>query len=132
MATDNELTRLADMTHALRPDWPSRSVRVLLAKHHRDKAYADLAVALAIVAADPKSRTPARVSESGRWWTAAQVATMDLTPGPPHPDCIRHAGEPAGRCGRCAAEAAPDERRRVLLADLRALARSGRIDRRPL
>jgi hypothetical protein len=120
MATDTELTRLADMAHALRPDWAAPSVRVYLAKNHRDQAYADLAVALAVVASDPKSRTPARMSERGRWWTAAQAATVELTPGPPHPDCVRHPGESAGRCGRCAAEAVPSPGLRQLVAAERA------------
>lgn len=116
MATDNELTRLADAAHALRPDWPAPSVRVYLAKNHRDQAYADLAVALAVVAADPKSKTPARLGERGPWWMAAQAATLNLAPAPSHPDCVRHPGEPAGRCGRCAAEAVPSPGLRELVA----------------
>jgi hypothetical protein len=126
MANQVELERLAGAVAKLRPEWTAKSVRTYLETHHADRAFADLAVALVAIAVDPKSKTPARISEHGPWWTAAYVASTDGTPAPRHPMCERHPDEPAGRCGRCAAEAVPAERRRTLLADLRAVVRSAR------
>jgi hypothetical protein len=107
MINDNEMTRLADMASALRPDWPPRSVRAYLATNHRARAYQDLAVALAYVAADPGSATPARLSEHGPWWLLTRPVVV--TPVPGRPVCPDHPSEPTGSrvCGACAAESVP-------------------------
>ena len=65
--------RLAAAGNALRPDWPVKSIMTALLDH-RDRAYRDVAVALAYIATDPDTRTPARLKESGPWWSA--VATQ--------------------------------------------------------
>lgn len=109
MATDVELSRLADMTHALRPDWPARSVRTLLERRLRDRAYADLAVALAVVACDPTSETAARLEQPGPWWQATRAnrpGSSTYTPGPAGAACRRagHEHEPADGCRCCRAE----------------------------
>ena len=76
-----EIERLAAAGHALRPDWPAASLRTWLETQHASDAYRDVAVALTVVATDPATRTPARLTEPGPWWDAAQAAS----------------GEPAGR-----------------------------------
>lgn len=112
MATDNELTRLAGMASSLRPDWEPRAVRAVLARRHRDRAYADLAVALAVICTDPATATPGRLDEHGPWWTATRAlvtgfgTTPDVGPGREQP-CNRpgHEHEPAPTCRLCRAEA---------------------------
>lgn len=67
--------RLAGAIHLIRPDWPAKSILTQIRKQDY-RPLADLAVALmaVAVAANPASRTPARVTEHGPWWQAAQVA----------------------------------------------------------
>lgn len=119
MATDTELTRIADAINALRPDWPTRSVRAYLASKHRDRAYADLAVAMTAVATDPDSTTPARLDHDGRWWllTSSRVAAAFV---PSRPHCPIHPDELAGAkaCPRCVAEAVPSPGVRQLATTL--------------
>ncbi len=108
--TDVEVSRLADAVAALRPDWPARSVRQLVAARLRDRAFADAAVALAVVACDPASETPARVLEPGPWWQATRANRPgSATPTPARPHCPIHPEHPAGSqlCPRCVAESAP-------------------------
>ena len=107
--TPAELGRLVAMTTALRPDWPSSSVRTILQRDHGQRAYQDVAVALVVVACDPATRTPARLAEHGPWWLAAQAgsgAGADATPTPPRPGewCPEHIGQPAWNCGPCRAD----------------------------
>lgn len=109
MPTDTELTRLADMAHALRPDWHARSVRAWLATNVRTRAYRDVAVALAAIACDSTTTTPARLDESGPWWAAAVAAGGASTPLPgpgSSKRCDRpgHEHEPAATCRACRAE----------------------------
>jgi hypothetical protein len=108
--TDVEVSRIADATAAARPDWPARSIRALVAGRLRDRAYADVLVALAVVAADPASETPARVLEPGPWWQATRAnrpADVTFTPGPgrdkpcPQPG---HEHERAIACRCCRAD----------------------------
>ena len=112
MATDNELSRLADMAATLRPEWPARSVRTILARDHRDRAYADLAVALAALATDPATKTPARLAEHGHWWLATRhlagrSEVVEVGPGRGTPRCDQpgHEHETAHACRACRAEA---------------------------
>jgi hypothetical protein len=111
MPNDNELARLAAMAAALRPDWNPRSVRHHLAAKHRDKAYADLAVALTVIAVDPTTMTPARLDEFGPWWIATRFnagrgETPDIGPGRHEPRCQHpgHEHETAALCRLCRAE----------------------------
>lgn len=108
--TDVEASRIADAVAALRPDWPARSVRALVAGRLRDRAFADVALALTAVAVDPASETPARVLEPGPWWTATRANRPGAaTPVPSTPTCPIHPGQPTGSktCPRCLAEKAP-------------------------
>lgn len=82
MPTKNEIDRLAAAIHALRPDWPQRSVLTYIARQQAARPYVDLAIALTAVAVDPTSKTPKRVEEAGPWWAAAQAATGETTPTP--------------------------------------------------
>lgn len=109
MPSDTELSRLADMAHALRPDWHPRSVRAFLATSVRTRAYRDVAVALAAIACDSTTTTPGRLDESGPWWAAAVAAggTSTPLPGPGSSRrCDRpgHEHEPASTCRACRAE----------------------------
>lgn len=70
-----ELARLAAMAHALRPEWPAQSVKTYL-HAFAGSAFRDVAVALAWVACDPTSATPARLAENGPWWQATRLPGM--------------------------------------------------------
>ena len=84
--TPGEIDRIAAAINMLRPDWPAASLRTLLARQelvHRPRR--DVAVALAWVACESATLTPARVLEAGPWWRAA-VADEARTPTPPRRD----------------------------------------------
>lgn len=118
MPTTTELERLAAAAHALRPDWPLQSLLTRLTRHHAHTAYRDLAVALAWVATDPDTKTPARLTEDGPWWHA--TTTPDVTRTPPRRiPCDRH-GFPGTdlRCEKCIAETATPEQVRAIRAGL--------------
>lgn len=71
---DHEIERIAAAMHELRPDWPTSSVRTLIKKHLGHKPRRDVCVALAWVACESGTHTPARVLEqTGPWWRAAGV-----------------------------------------------------------
>lgn len=84
MPTPVEAARLAAAVNLLRPDWPTASLRTLIDDKHSSRPLHDLAVALAWVATDPGSRTPARINEAGPWWvtpaTASQAQLWDVRP----------------------------------------------------
>ena len=117
MLDNNEIQRLAAMGSALRPDWPARSLRTWLEKNLADRAFGDIAVALAWVATRTKTDTPRLLLEAGPWWKACQV---DGTTAPRNyrVPCTEHPGETLP-CGRCANEAVPASKSRAL-NDLRA------------
>ena len=72
--TPTEIDRLADGFHHLRPDWPTKQLRTLLAGPAlQDRPRRDVMVALAWVAAESTTATPYRVLENGPWWRAAAV-----------------------------------------------------------
>jgi hypothetical protein len=116
MATSNELTRIADAVNALRPDWIARSVRVILNRPElRDRAFADLAVIMTVIACDPKSTTPARAVEPGPWWQAVKAnagvsSVPEVGPGRDVDRCERagHEHEAAATCRACRAEQLAD------------------------
>jgi hypothetical protein len=75
MTTHEERQRLAAMANALRPDWHVKSLYTLLCLDVVVKrAYRDVALALAWIATDPETRTPARLHEPGPWWGTPQAA----------------------------------------------------------
>lgn len=114
MPTTTELERLAAAANALRPDWPTRSVLTTLTRDHAHRAYRDLAVALAWVAADPDTKTPARLAESGPWWAATEGGEPTRLP-PRRVPCDTH-GLPGTdlHCPECiAARPTPDEIARI-------------------
>ena len=118
--TDVEASRIADAVAALRPDWPARSVRALVAGRLRDRAFADVALALTAVAVDPASETPARVLEPGPWWTATRANRPGAaTPVPSTPACPIHPEHPTGSkaCPACTREKTPAPNLRALIAE---------------
>lgn len=70
---DHEAQRIAAAFHQLRPDWPASSLLTLIRKNLLDRPRRDVAVALAWVACESGTATPARVLETGPWWRAAGV-----------------------------------------------------------
>ena len=105
MATDNELQRLAMAANAIRPEWPVRSLVTLLTKHAA-RPYRDLAVALAWIATDARTKTPARLSEAGPWWTATSM-TEGQGPSQSRMRCAEHGEHHAGHCPECVKAAVP-------------------------
>ena len=103
MPSQNEIERLAAMANALRPEWPVRSLVTLLTKHGA-RPYRDLAVALAWIATDAKTKTPARLAEAGPWWTATSM-TEGQGPTQSRMRCSEHERHHAGHCPDCIAAA---------------------------
>lgn len=68
MPTPTETARIAAAISMLRPDWPTASLTTLITTRHAHRPARDLAVALAYVALDADTRTPARINEAGPWW----------------------------------------------------------------
>lgn len=105
----DQVERLAAATNALRPDWPIPSLRTLIAGKLGHRAYTDAAIALTWIATDPDTRTPARVTEAGPWWTVAVAAsrTPDQPDGvTPRDRCPYHPRHPkAPNCPKCAEHA---------------------------
>src|SRR4051794_41915228 len=84
--TDNDLSRLADMAHALRPQWDPRSVRAWLASNLRNRAAGDVAVGFAVVAVRSQNKKPAVIASSRPWGGAAAARVGGLAPpGGPEP-----------------------------------------------
>lgn len=90
---EHEIGRLAAAAHQLRPDWPANSLRTFITKNLADRPRRDVAVALAWIACEPNTATPARVLEAGPWWRAAAVE------GETHVNHVRT--DPAHLCGTC-------------------------------
>lgn len=86
---DHEAQRIAAAMHELRPDWPTSSLLTLIRKNLIDKPRRDVTVALAWVACESNSHTPARVLESGPWWKAVGIegATTHRQPFDPRQTC---------------------------------------------
>ncbi|MFC0626147.1 hypothetical protein [Kribbella deserti] len=97
MSTIPQLERLAAMANALRPDWPTGSVLTHLKANHGTRPYQDLAIAIAWIATDPDTATPARLAEAGPWWQATQPHPPPTTKKPP----TRGAIDIHGRCQTC-------------------------------
>lgn len=101
----HEIDRLAAAVHALRPDWPLRSVVTFIAREIGTYAYQDAAVMLTWVATDPDTKTPRRVTENGPW----RHAIVDRRTVQPvtSPECVDHPGQRASTCTDCHADAVP-------------------------
>ena len=94
MIDNNEIQRLAHMANALRPDWPARSLATFLSKNFADRAYGDVAVALAWIATRTKTETPRLLLEAGAWWKASALDGGGTAQRPPRKD------EACATCGR--------------------------------
>ena len=103
---DHEIQRIAAAMHAARPDWPASSVATLIRKNLADRPRRDVFVALAWVASEPGTSTPARVLETGPWWRAAGVEGTTSK---------RNPFDPGGNCSTCSLE--EDQCRRVWSGD---------------
>lgn len=109
---DHEIQRIAAAMHAARPDWPALSVATLIRKKLADRPRRDVFVALAWVASETNSATPARVLESGPWWRAA-AADVTTTSAHHHVAKVYGTtdGDPREICAECALHRADCERR---------------------
>lgn len=98
------INRTAAAINALRPDWPVKSLATLLARPELgSRDWRDVTLALAYVACDPASVTPARVLESGPWWTSLANPAAG-TPAVRAAPCPEHGTGTAIACPECAAE----------------------------
>lgn len=99
---DHEIQRIAAAMHAARPDWPATSVATLIRKHLADRPRRDVFVALAWIASEPATSTPARVLEAGPWWKAA-AADVTFTTGHQHVAKVYGTtdGDPREVCAEC-------------------------------
>jgi hypothetical protein len=104
MIEKTEAARLAAAINALRPEWPAQSLLTFIGQNLQSRAYRDAVVALAWVAADPQSVTPARVLENGPWWkaTQAQAGTVSAIAM----RCPDHPAECAWDCKPCSEDVA--------------------------
>ncbi|HLU82340.1 MAG TPA: hypothetical protein VKZ43_02975 [Trueperaceae bacterium] len=107
MLSRTEVERLAAMANALRPDWPIPSLATHIGAHYVGRAYRDVACALAYVATDAQTQTPARLKEQGPWWRVTEESRQPPVgrriPCPDHPE------QPAGRCQPCKDQRATPE-----------------------
>lgn len=96
------------MVNSLRPDWPIKSLVTFLETRLHMRAYRDAAVALAWIASDASTTTPARVLEAGPWWPGSIDGG---TYRPPRNDeaCQLHGGGYKHSCPGCAADAKTGE-----------------------
>lgn len=99
---EHEITRIAGAMHVARPDWPAASVATLIRKNLADRPRRDVFVALAWVASEPNSATPARVLEAGPWWKAAGAGDT-FTTGHQHVAKVYGStdGDPREVCAEC-------------------------------
>ena len=77
-----DTTRLAAIINCIRPDWPQASLTTHIVKHLSHRPFRDVLVALAWVAADPNTQTPARVLEQGPWWDAVAAGNQQAPATP--------------------------------------------------
>lgn len=97
----HEIDRLASAFHVMRPDWPHASLRTFITKNLADRPRRDVAVALAWVACESNTATPARVLEAGPWWKATNAeTTTGTTVHTGKTVGLRH-GDPREICGIC-------------------------------
>jgi len=96
--SEEAIGRLAFAAHTIRPDWPTTSVvSWLLDNPLPGRTEQDVTVALLWLAADPRTKTPARLAYDGPWWRAVARG---------------HAAEPRARVDRsrlCSTCSLPEE-----------------------
>jgi hypothetical protein len=96
---EHEAERIAAAMHHLRPDWPAASLRTLINKNLINRPRRDVAVALAWVACEAATATPARVLEAGPWWKAAGIeGTTAHRDNPSREDRCHATGLSLDRC----------------------------------
>lgn len=100
-----EAHRLAAAINELRPEWPLASLSTFIRNQLGTRAYRDAAIALAWVACDETTLTPARVLEAGPWWRATQAGGETVSAISHH--CPRHPEHKAWNCKPCAEEVVP-------------------------
>lgn len=111
---ENEVQRIAAMGNALRPDWPIGSLVTLLSKPEIvNRTRRDVAVALAWVACESTTKTPARVLEAGPWWLATNADGQRSGRSSMNQPCPFHADQILP-CPRCKAKAVPAEKSQAL------------------
>ena len=100
MLSIEEVSRLAAAVNCLRPDWPVKSLETHIKANHINRSYRDLACALAYIATDAQTQTPARLMEAGPWWRTTEESRQ--TPMGRRIPCPEHPDQSAGRCRPCA------------------------------
>lgn len=123
--------RLAHMTHALRPDWPTKSLLTFIRSEMTNHTYREAAISLAWIATDPDTRTPKRVLEQGPWVNAtrAEAPTVSVIPT----RCGEHPTRLARDCPYCAqTETADEPTREAHLETMRTAIRALSTERRQL
>ena len=85
----HEAEQVAAAINLIRGDWPTKQITTILGRSHQHRPARDALIALAWVAYDPDTQTPARIDAEGPWWAAARTAGMPDAPRPT-PRCDRH------------------------------------------
>lgn len=94
---ETEIHRIAQAINALRPDWPIGSLATFITSKLANRARRDVAVALAWIACESESKTPARVLEAGPWW---HVGNENRAPRPVKAENACHdCGRDRNDCG---------------------------------
>ena len=106
MASRDDIERVAQAMHAVRLDWPVRSLVTYLADHHGQHPYRALLVAGVVVASDARTQTPKLLEQHGAWWIAAQAAMGGDYTDRLEPRCDKpgHGSYIARNCGACRSE----------------------------
>jgi hypothetical protein len=112
---ENEIERIALATNALRPDWPLASIRTLIRTKLIQRTRRDVAVALAWVACESQTKTPARVLEAGPWWQTTNESTV------PRPPKVEEACHDCGKRRETCGCPPPTERSPIVTEHLRSL-----------
>jgi hypothetical protein len=114
---EHEIERIAAAMNQLRPDWPVKSLRTLLSKPQlANRARRDVTVALAWVACEKDTATPARVLEAGPWWKAAGIEGTLVSRHP----------RPENACGTCGRDNCTEHPLTRRLADAEQSAKAAR------
>lgn len=81
-----EMDRWAGALHIIRPDWPMTSLKTFATKNLIPTPYRDALITAVWVAADPTTRSPARMLEDGPWQRAITPIDAKPRPQPYRPD----------------------------------------------
>lgn len=92
---DHEVERIAAAMNMLRPDWPTKQLKTLMADRRlKDRPRRDVSVALTWIACDTATHNPYRVLEAGPWWKATAVD------GPTGPNLLAQKPPWCKNCGQ--------------------------------